>query len=122
MAIKTPRRKPGRFIFVRQKLQNHHTVAKRVEAVFLFHRLQVGLVDEIFPGESRRHAQGRRVREVKVGNQAVNGFKFVSGIDKQIGPFFARVGDVVVVRKAFQRAGAGGAAGKHPLAGRAYGI
>ena len=63
-------------------LQNHHAVAKRVEAVFLFHRLQVRFVDEIFPGKGRRHTQGRGVRKVKVGNQAVNAFKFIAGINE----------------------------------------
>lgn len=63
-------------------LQNHHTVAKGVKAVFLFYGLQIRFVNKILPGEGGRHTQRRRVREVEIRNQAVYGFKLVAGINK----------------------------------------
>lgn len=63
-------------------LQNHHTVAKRVETVFLFYGLQIRLVNEILPGKGGRHTQGRRVRKVKIGNQAVNSLKLVARVNE----------------------------------------
>ena len=52
---------------------------------------------------------------MKIGNQAINGLKLVSGVNKQIRPFLAGGCVAVFVRKTFQRAGAGGADGKNPL-------
>ena len=103
-------------------LQNHHTVAKRVETVFLFYGLQICFVNKVFPGEGGRHTQGRRIREVKIRNQAVNGFKLITRINKQICPFFARVSNMVFVRKTFQSARTGGAAGKYTFARLAHRI
>ena len=72
---------PG-FLITPGFLQNHHTVAKGVEAVFLFYGLQIRLVNKILSGEGGRHTQGGRVREVEVSNQAVNGLKLVAGVNE----------------------------------------
>ena len=63
-------------------LKYQHAVAKRIKAVFLFHRLAVGAVNKIFIGKGCYHAQRGGVRKMEIGDKAVYGFELIARVNK----------------------------------------
>ena len=93
-----------------------HYIAKRKKSVSFLHSLPVSL-KHMLPsckGADQHHQRG--LWQVKIGNQAVQHFETVSGINEDFGISAACLQEPVFIRCAFHRSAACGSHTNHPAA------
>ena len=85
-----------------RNLYNQHSVAEGKEPILLLHRRAIS-VQNVRAVVKRRHQHEQRAfRQVKIGDQAVNGFESISGIDENSRIPADGVNNALLVGCAFQ--------------------
>ena len=88
-------------------LNNEHCVSKGEKPVFFLYRNPVRIHNVVIAGQRADEHDQCTLRQMEVGDQAVEHLKLESRIDEDIGPPFARFDASFLSGDAFERAAAG---------------